>query len=185
MRLDLDFLSRHRGLVAVTALQALCGLYFVLDVLTELPELRTEPMHPLTEIAAVIALLIGSALGLRQLRLLIRRNDRVENQLRAARGAFGELMKESFARWGLTPSERDVALLSIKGLSVAEIAAMRATQTGTVKAQCAAVYRKAGVNSRAELLSLFIDDLMGDLPLAAPPKAAEGASAPSERRPAA
>jgi DNA-binding CsgD family transcriptional regulator len=94
-------------------------------------------------------------------------------------------MEESFARWGLTPSERDVALLSIKGLSVAEIAAMRSTQAGTVKAQCAAVYRKAGVNSRAELLSLFIDDLMGDLPLAAPPKAAEGASAPSERRPAA
>lgn len=185
MRLDLETLGRHRGLVAVTALQALCALFFVTDVLAELPALRTEPVHPLAELLAVIALLIGTALGLRQLRMLLRRNQRVESQLRAARGAFGALMEESFARWGLTPSERDVALLSIKGLSVAEIGAMRATRAGTVKAQCAAVYRKAGVNSRSELLSLFIDDLMDDLPLGAPPKAADSPAAPSERRPAA
>lgn len=61
-----------------------------------------------------------------------------------------------FDQWGL------VAVLSIKGLSIAEIATMRNTREGTVKAQNAAVYRKAGVSGRPQLLSLFIEDLMTD-----------------------
>jgi DNA-binding CsgD family transcriptional regulator len=158
--LDLKRLARHRGLAAVTVLQAVCASYFVIDVLSELPDLRTEPIHPLGELLAVIALLIGTAFGVRELGRVMRRSDRVESRLRAASGAFVALMQETFDHWGLTPSERDVALLSIKGLSVAEIAALRNTQAGTVKAQCAAVYRKAGVNSRAELLGHFIEDLV-------------------------
>ena len=77
-------------------------------------------------------------------------------------------MQESFGRWGLTRSERDVALLTVKGLSVAEIAALRETREGTVRAQCAAIYRKAGVESRAQLLSLFVEDLMAGVVLEAP-----------------
>jgi len=47
-------------------------------------------------------------------------------------------------------SERDVALLSIKGVSISEIADMRQTRVGTIKAQNAAIYRKSGVSNRAE-----------------------------------
>jgi hypothetical protein len=53
-----------------------------------------------------------------------------------------------------------VALFAIKGLSTQEIAALRATSEGTVKAQTNAIYRKAGVNGRPQLLSLFIEDLL-------------------------
>ena len=60
----------------------------------------------------------------------------------------------------LTPAERDVAMFSIKGLSTAEIASLRKTSEGTVKAQTNAIYRKAGVAGRSQLLSLFVDDLM-------------------------
>jgi len=60
------------------------------------------------------------------------------------------------------PSEKDVALFAIKGMSTAEIATMRSTSEGTVKAQTNAIYRKAGVTGRSQLLSLFIEDLMRD-----------------------
>jgi DNA-binding CsgD family transcriptional regulator len=73
-----------------------------------------------------------------------------------------DLLEERFVEWGLTPSERDVALFAIKGLSTAEIATLRSTSEGTVKAQTNAIYRKAGVSGRSQLLSLFIDDLMRD-----------------------
>ena len=73
-----------------------------------------------------------------------------------------DLLQERFAEWALTPSEKDVALFAIKGLSTAEIAALRSTSEGTVKAQTNAIYRKAGVTGRPQLLSLFIDDLMRD-----------------------
>jgi DNA-binding CsgD family transcriptional regulator len=53
-----------------------------------------------------------------------------------------------------------VALFAIKGLSTQEIAVLRATSEGTVKAQTNAIYRKAGVSGRSQLLSVFIEDLM-------------------------
>jgi DNA-binding CsgD family transcriptional regulator len=71
-----------------------------------------------------------------------------------------DLLAQRFEEWALTPAERDVALFAIKGMSLAEIATLRATSEGTVKAQTAAIYRKAGVSGRPQLLSLFIEDLM-------------------------
>lgn len=158
-------LRRHRALVAVTVLQATCAIYFVFDVTSELPELRTHSVHPLLEMAVVAVLFVGTLFGLREIRAVVRQNSRMESSLRVASGAFLDLLEECFERWGLTPSERDVALLAIKGLSVAEIAHLRGTREGTVKAQCTAVYRKAGVSNRAQLLSLFVDDLMAGVPL--------------------
>jgi DNA-binding CsgD family transcriptional regulator len=73
-----------------------------------------------------------------------------------------DLLEERFGEWALTPPERDVALFAIKGMSTAEIAMLRMTSEGTVKAQTNAIYRKAGVSGRPQLLSLFIDDLMRD-----------------------
>ena len=55
-----------------------------------------------------------------------------------------------------------MATLAIKGLSIAEIAALRETKEGTIKAQSAAIYRKAGVTGRLQLLSLFIEELMAE-----------------------
>ena len=72
------------------------------------------------------------------------------------------MLEDHFEKWALTPSERDVALLAIKGLSNSEIADMRQTREGTIKAQCNAIYRKAGVSGRAQLLSLFVEELMGE-----------------------
>lgn len=94
------------------------------------------------------------------LRRSYRRQQQIEDQLRAASGAFMELMEDRFSEWGLTSAERDVALFSVKGMSTQEIAALRDVSEGTVKAQTNAIYRKAGVSGRSQLLSLFIDDLV-------------------------
>ena len=88
----------------------------------------------------------------------------MESRLRQLSGAFAELLDERFGDWGLTRSERDVAWFTIKGLSIAEIARLRGTSEGTVKAHSNAIYRKAGVSGRTQLLSLFIEDLMGERP---------------------
>lgn len=169
-------IARHRGLAAVTALQAICAVFFLGDILTELPDFRTAPLHPSLELVAVAVFWIGSLWGASQLAALARRTQRIEAGLQAATGAFLELLEESFTRWGLTPSERDVALLAIKGLSIAEIARLRATRDGTVKAQCAAVYRKAGVTSRAQLLSVFIEELMAGVVLEGRDEPSRGAA---------
>ncbi|MEL7180552.1 MAG: helix-turn-helix transcriptional regulator, partial [Pseudomonadota bacterium] len=94
------------------------------------------------------------------LRRTMARNVVVEDQLRLASGAFMDVLEERFAAWELTPAERDVALFAIKGMSTQEIAALREVSEGTIKAQTNAIYRKADVSGRTQLLSLFIDDLM-------------------------
>lgn len=51
----------------------------------------------------------------------------------------------------LTPAERDVLLRVLAGESNREIAAARGSSTSTVANQVAAVFRKLGVRSRAQL----------------------------------
>jgi DNA-binding NarL/FixJ family response regulator len=58
---------------------------------------------------------------------------------------------ESGPEEGLTPAEREVAVLAAGGAKNAEIAAKRKTSLRTVSKQLAAVHRKLGVHSRAEL----------------------------------
>jgi len=148
--------------------QAACALFFVSDIVLTLLGLRAAPIswqtREMLEIGAGLGLLLGMVLGW----LAFLRTERVgrvaEEKLRRASAAFHDLLQERFAGWGLTLAERDVALFAIKGLSTAEIAALRGTSEGTIKAQTAAIYRKAGVSGRPQLLSLFIDDLMHDAP---------------------
>ena len=70
-------------------------------------------------------------------------------------------MIEGYYRdWGLTASEQDVAGFTIKGYSIAEIAILRGSAPGTVKTHLNAIYRKAGVAGREQLVSLLVEDLL-------------------------
>ena len=148
-------------------MQVVCAVFFLANILSSV--LGFAPISwqvsEYIELGAALGLLLGIVLGALALRRSQARAARLEDRMRAASGAFMELLAERFAEWGLTPAERDVALFSIKGLSTAEIAALRSTSEGTVKAQTAAIYRKAGVSGRPQLMSHFIEDLMGE-PLA-------------------
>jgi len=159
-------LKRVVAYTAIFLIQAICAVFFVSDILSSLFGIRTTPvsweMREFMEIGAAVGLTLGVVLGGLMLRQALRGQHRAEERLRRASAAFGDVLQERFVEWGLTPSEQDVALFAIKGLSTAEIAGLRATSEGTVKAQTNAIYRKAGVSGRPQLLSMFIDDLMRD-----------------------
>ncbi len=144
--------------------QALCALVFLWDLAASVFGLRSAPMswqlREVIEIGAALGLLAGLAIGTQVVLRARSRQKLAEASLRAASGEFMTLVQEKFTEWGLTPAERDVALFAIKGMSLSEIASLRATSEGTVKAQTNAIYRKAGVSGRPQLLSLFIEDLL-------------------------
>jgi DNA-binding CsgD family transcriptional regulator len=73
---------------------------------------------------------------------------------------LGAAIDRQFERWGLTPAEREVGLLLLKGLSHKEIAAARGTSERTAREQARAVYAKAGLAGRAELSAFFLEDLL-------------------------
>ena len=159
------------GIGLLLALQVLCAAVFLFDILSSVVGLRDRPiswqLREMIELGAGIGLITGLGLGAYALWLVLGERNHAEASLRRASGEFNELLAERFVEWGLTPAERDVALFAIKGLSTAEIAALRETSEGTVKAQTNAIYRKAGVSGRPQLLSLFIEELMRE-PVAGP-----------------
>ena len=55
---------------------------------------------------------------------------------------------------------RDVALLLMKGLSLKEVATVRATNERTVRSQARTLYSKAGLSGRAALSAFFLEDLL-------------------------
>lgn len=163
-------LDTRSGLWILFSVQLLCVLFFLGDAIGDLT--AVEQIAGLREsdgfeILIVIVLIFSLAFTGLSIRDLLRRNAKVESQLKAASGAFAEILNDHFDQWSLTASEKDVALLAIKGLGIGEIARVRDTRDGTIKAQLNAIYRKASVNGRPQLISLFVEELMGEA-LAAP-----------------
>lgn len=66
--------------------------------------------------------------------------------------------------WGLSPAEREAALLILKGYRTKEIAELLGKSERTVRQHCSAGYKKSGLSGRAELSAFFLEDLL--LPLA-------------------
>ena len=160
-------------LIALIVVQSICAAIFLGDIVADLwmPDaMETEGRHAFIEAIATLGLIAAIAVEGRILMWLLRRKAHLEDSLRSAQGAIQEVIDAEFTAWGLTPAERDVATFLVKGLSTAEIAQMRGSAEGTVKAQLNAIYRKSGSANRSELMSLLIDTLMGQRP---EPSAAE------------
>lgn len=65
-----------------------------------------------------------------------------------------------FKLWRLSPSEQEVAVLLIKGLSFNEIAEVRNTKEKTVRQQASSVYAKSNLQGRNHLSAWIIDALL-------------------------
>ena len=143
--------------------QGFCGVFLFIDAVGDIEALGWQGLtdwHLLPELGATLGLLSGVvALSVYLLRVL-RRQALIQQSLSVAQGALAEVMEAYFRSWGLTPSEQDVAAFTIKGYSIAEIAGLRGSAEATVKTHLNAIYRKAGVAGRAQLVSLLIEDLM-------------------------
>lgn len=143
----------------VVAVQAVAAVFFIGDALADIRNAGPSP-HIVIEAIIALALLGGVAVGALLVRRMWTDGRRRQAALAVAAGALSEVAAQRFREWRLTPAEADVAVFALKGFDVAEIAVLRGSAAGTVRAQLARVYEKAGVNSRSALASLFLEDLM-------------------------
>lgn len=158
-------------------LLALAALVVVLTVLDVGSDLRAGT--PLAHIFHE-ALLVGAALTLvawvlsdlyRRRREVARLRYELEAvreaarsrspELRKARAELSDAIDAQFTEWGLSPSEREVGRLLLKGLSIKEIAALRETHEKTVRQHASAIYHKAGLPGRHAFAAWFLEDLLG------------------------
>jgi DNA-binding CsgD family transcriptional regulator len=100
--------------------------------------------------------------------------DRWRASAQHALEGLGRAIDAQFTEWHLTPTEREVALLLLKGHGHKQIAALTSRSERTVRQHAGVVYEKSGLSGRAELSAFFLQDLMlpdaerSALPLAVP-----------------
>lgn len=151
------------GLVVLILVQAFCAVFFLSDAISDFADVGRYALsdwHLILETVAALGLVVGIVFEFRYLLRLLRRKAHMERGLSIASGALHDVMEGYFDRWGLTPAERDVATFALKGMTNTEIAELRGSAEGTVKAHLNGIYRKAGVSGRGALLSLLVEDLM-------------------------
>jgi len=71
-----------------------------------------------------------------------------------------KVIQAQFSEWRLSPSEKEVAILLLKGLSFEEIASVRQTKEKTVRQQASSIYRKSGLSGRHEFAAWFFEDFL-------------------------
>ncbi len=148
--------------VLVVGLQAIAAVYFLADGVQE-----SGTGLALADMIVGLALLAGILFGGLMIRRLLAEAERGEAARALARGALGALIEQRFTEWGLSRSEAEVALFALKGCTIAEIAGMRGSASGTVRSQLSQVYAKSGVSGQAMLMALFLEDLVDTASVAA------------------
>ena len=154
-------------ILALNVIQVLCVFGFAADLWLEFPEPRAwlslgyeDLAHVGSEGLLLSLTLLGFALARYVMRLLHNDRSLLDHRLTSLRGEFDRLLHERFDHWKLTHAQRDVALLTLRGLRLSDIAAARGSAEGTVKAHLGAVFRAAGVRTRSELVGLFMEEFL-------------------------
>lgn len=151
------------AMMLLILVQIFCAGFFLWDVVIDSGELRALlplDIHFAIEALAVIGLISAAVFETRFVLRLLARKAHLERQVSLAASALHDVIEEHFRSWALTAAETDVAWFTVKGFGIAQIAEFRGSAEGTVKSHLNAIYRKAGVGNRGELLSLLIEGLM-------------------------
>jgi DNA-binding CsgD family transcriptional regulator len=157
--------SPGRGITtAGIALFSLIIVLIALDLTQDYTE-GTGAMHVVMELGVLLLAAVGIGLLVQQiytarvsvrslqrdLKVVRHESQRWCEDSRILLEGLGTAIQRQFLRWELTPAESEVALLLLKGLSLKEVANMRATSERTVREQARNVYRKARISGRPAL----------------------------------
>jgi len=163
--------ARPRAVVIALVLAIMLGS--VVDLILDEPDTLLSS-HVVFELG-LIGLCLGTAIflwrvgfqaerSLQRTREALARHETelVEWRARAQRllEGLGAEIDRQMREWGLSPAEREVALLLLKGFSSKEIAIHLGKSERTVRQQCSDVYKRSGLGGRAELSAFFLEDLL-------------------------
>ena len=160
--------GRLRLLLALVLLATVIG--GAVDLVLDAPE-SLRSAHVLFEL-----LLIGAAMTTfvmlwrgwwRARRSLAETHEALERQraerdawrssAEAALAGLGRAIEAKFEAWQLTPVEREIALLLLKGHSHKQIAFDTGRSERTVRQHAVDIYQKSGLRGRAEFAAFFLE----------------------------
>ena len=121
-------------------------------------------LHFIIELIVFVGISAALIIGTRDLRNLRAslRHETERNKLFS--GELAASINEQMDEWRLSPSEKDVAWMIIKGYRFSEIAEVRGVKESTCRLQATSLYAKAGVSGRAEFVAEIIQPLLLSIP---------------------
>jgi DNA-binding NarL/FixJ family response regulator len=158
-----------RNLIVLT----LVAIFFITDIFFDMQE--GIPVSHIWHEVVMFGIAFGALIW--QIRVIMKKNDHIESlntelldtkqsyqewkaKTHASAQEIRQLIDKQFLLWHLSHSEKDVALLLIKGLSMKEIAEIRNTQEKTVRQQATTIYKKSELSGRQELAAFFLEDIL-------------------------
>lgn len=143
-----------------TIVLGLASTFFLYDIITDILKGEDSYLHLITE--GFIFLATSIVLTQEVLRVLQLRKNLRQEEGKVARlsGELSKVIKKDFEEWKLSESEKEVAILLIKGLSMSEIGELRGVKEKSVRQQATSIYAKSKCPNRHELAAKFIEDLL-------------------------
>jgi len=169
-----EFSERFGGWLALAAVVGGVGLLMGIELWEEPQMTLSEILLEMIEPTLIVLTAVGMVFLMQHTRrqhdehlslihdLEVARTEgaRWRTDMRDLLKGLGDAIDAQFDRWQLTPAEREVALLMLKGLSHKEIAAVRESSERTIRQQARAIYAKANLSGRAALSAFFLEDLL-------------------------
>jgi len=160
--------------IILSVILSLTVLFLAEDIYSDLKDGATSG-HIIVELIIVSLAFVGSIIVWKDFFSMQADLTRTKHELKSAKieslqwieknqtqiKGLGSAIDLQMEQWQLTASEKEIALLLMKGLSMKEIAEIRNTAERTVRQQSLAIYTKSGLSGRAELSAFFLEDLLG------------------------
>jgi len=158
-RFRLSELKKGHSYLAIIVLM-ISGIFFSQDIYVDIFVEGKDLAHITVEGSIFLAVLLALAIEVNQVIALHTSITLSQQEIRRLKSHLAQVMADEFDRWKLTATEKEIAILLIKGLSMREIADARQVKEKSVRQQAAGLYPKAGVTNRNELAAHFIEDLL-------------------------
>jgi DNA-binding CsgD family transcriptional regulator len=152
-------LRQSRSYLAVIVL-LVAAIFFSQDIYIDVMVEGKGLAHILLEGGIFIAVLLALGLEVKHVVELYSSVSINQSEILRMKRHLTQVISDEFECWRLTPTEKEIALLLIKGLSMQEIADIRHVKEKSVRQQATGIYTKAGVANRHELSAYFIEDLL-------------------------
>ena len=153
---DLRQLKRFLPVIALGSASA----FFLYDIIIDVMKGDESALHLIIE--GIVFLTTSVFFTYEVIRVMQLSKDLRKEQDKVARlsGELSQVIQNDFQAWKLSESEKEVAILLIKGLSMNEIGELRGVKEKTVRQQATSIYTKSKCPNRHELAAKFIEDLL-------------------------
>jgi DNA-binding NarL/FixJ family response regulator len=163
-----------RRILGIAGVIAAIGALMLLEILEEPHLTAAQILMELAEPTLIVLAVSGVLLAfgrmqrqhkeqlslLQDLEIARAEGTKWRSDMRDLLQGLSRAIDAQFDRWQLTQSEREIALLMLKGLSHREIAIARDSSERTVRQQAQSIYGKANLSGRAALSAFFLEDLL-------------------------